>query len=320
VFPVYYSFRSRSPLRRLVIGLLLAAGAFLIGTPYALLDWKRFISDLAWQWNHVEHGHGDAFLGTPPSFLYHWTESFPAGLAPATTVMVAAGVLWIVFKRERRRLLLPVLGFLLLFWIQVGRSPLKFSRYVLPTIPFHLIFLGVLLQDFWERQRALLSVAIVGTVLLASEAVLTAAHLKILTDTDVRDAAGAWLAEEGDNGDTVFFPGRPYFASPPVSNRKFKVLTGSLTPESLEAIQPDWIVLTDYDLEPGIRAPDERPGLINALRLLEHTSNAPAKISYRRHTFPADYEPPIWACWGQRFLPHDLRYHCPEIWLFEKTS
>lgn len=320
VFPVWYTFRRSNPIKLLMIGLFLSVCGFLIGTPYALLDWKRFLTDLAWQWNHVEHGHGDAFLGTPPSFLYHWVESLPAGLAPATTIVVALGVLWIVFNRERRRLLLPVLVFLLLFWIQVARSPLKFSRYLLPTIPFHFIFVGALLQDFWERRQTQVLVAIVVTLLLGSAGVLTATHLRILTRTDVRDAAGAWLAHVGEPGDTIFFPGRPYFASPPVSSRKFTIVTEPLTPESLKAVRPDWIILTDYDLEPGKRAPDERPGLINAWRLLERTSTAPAEISYRRHTFSAHYDPPIWACWGQRFLPHDLRYHCPEIWLFENTS
>jgi hypothetical protein len=321
VFPIWYTLRQRNAAKLIVMGLVLFVAAFVIGTPYALLDWRRFISDLAWQWNHVERGHGDAFLGTSPSLVYHWLESLPAGLAPLGTVIVAAGVAWVVFNKKERDALLPVLGFLLLFWIQITRSPLKFSRYLLPIVPFHLMLAGRMLQELWERRRVRIVVTIVGAVLVLSEAVLMATHLEILTRRDVRDVAGSWLDANGEYGDTVLFSGRPYFSSPPVSSRKFAISAGPVTREYVATFKPDWIILTDYDMEPARRAPEQRSSMIEIWHLLDEAAPfGPEGVSYRRHTFTARYEPPTWACWGQRFLPHDLRYHCPEIWVFERAS
>ncbi|MBN1423352.1 phospholipid carrier-dependent glycosyltransferase [Candidatus Fermentibacteria bacterium] len=301
-FPFVQAVRSRSAL---LPGLLCAGLAFVAGSPYVILDWPTFRADLAWQWNHMHQGHGMAFLGTRPGFLHHWLETLPAATSPLTTVIMALALAGALVRWRSARL--PVVAFLGLFWLQLARSPLKFARYALPIIPLQLLLVAWLLAEARSRlvQRAGIGLLLAA---LASEAMLAAGHAGVFREPDVRDRASAWLASHGAPGDVVAVFGKPYFATPPLSQKRFGIVIAPLDLDALKKASPQWVILSDYDTEPVFRFPQALPVAHEALSNLLGASHSVM-------TFSSAPTPPLIVSWGRVLLPHDMRYHCPTIWI-----
>jgi hypothetical protein len=146
---------------------------------------------------------------------------------------------------------------------------------------------------------------------LVAQGILSAGHVQVLRAPDVRDQAGMWLSANGAQGDAVGMPGRPWFATPPVSKSRFSIEIVPLDVSSIKAAGLQWFILTDYDTEPIRRRP-------------EVSSNAKAAVDFLLgddevhpgvHEFAAAPKPPLLVSWGRRLLPHDMRYHCPTIWI-----
>ncbi len=298
--------------RRLLLpGFLAAFVAFVLGTPYALLDWPRFKADVLWLWERIRAGHGLAFAGTKPGLLHHWTETLPAGTSPLSTVLMALSIA-LTLARPRARVL-PVLVFLVVFWAQLGRSPEKYARYALPVLPLQLVCLASCLEGLAPRLlRTVGSLCLAGACL--SQAVLASGHVKVFLSPDVRDRAAAWLAERGSPHDRIALQGRPYFATPPFSRARFVPVIVPLQTEAILEASPRWFILTDYDAEPVLRAPGLLPEAAKAVRFLLE------EPTHRVTTFATAPRPPLFVSWSHRLLPHDLRYHCPTIWIVELSG
>ena len=128
-----------------------ASGAFLVTTPYALLDWNAFIRGLRFNAAHYAEGtHGDFIgrwqLGEYASYL--WTD----GLRELGSVIALAGLpvlLW-RFPRQTSVLLLVVVSEMLLLMSQA----VNFVRNVLPVFPLMLLIAAagaVALADLLRR-------------------------------------------------------------------------------------------------------------------------------------------------------------------------
>ena len=317
-FPLWSTVRSKD-YSLTMKGLLVSIGGFLIGTPYAVINWRVFFHDVAWQLNHVNVGHGDVFLGTKPSLFHHLFETFPAGLSPFTTLFIV--ITFFLGILLFRRIATPaVLLVIVALWIQLSRSPLKFSRYALPLIPLHLILGFEVLYAI--RLRKILHVFLITLISLGiiGEIVSSTRHVRILRAPDIRDRAGEWFAANAEPGDTILLPGIPYFATPPLRSDRFDIVVADIGYKSIRNIDPEWIVISDYDAEPWIRAPEIRKEEAEIFRDL--TSGLPLPGGMRRYTA---HEFRAWTWPGgiagfESMLPHDLRYHCPTIWIFRRED
>ncbi len=118
---------------------LCAAAGFLVGTPYALLDFKSFASGLLSQIFHSKSGH----LGVPESgFWGYFTAVTPSGgLGLMLVSAVFAGMLYSLWKHRTRDLLL--LCFPFFFYLLMGNATLKVDRYLIPVLPFWCIYAGI---------------------------------------------------------------------------------------------------------------------------------------------------------------------------------
>jgi len=314
-FPLWDSLRDRQ-LSITIKGLLISAAAFFVGTPYAILNVRGFIHDLHWQMNHVQVGHGDIFLGTLPSFSHHLLESFPAGIStPATLLIILTTVLGIVrFRRIRTPATILVI---ILLWIQLSRSPLKFSRYILPLIPLHLVLGFEVIHEVWVRKTLRFLLLVLIGISVVSQLIVSARHVSILITPDIRDRAGVWLAENSQEGDTVLLPGRPYFATPPMRSDQLHIIISEFDSESIRHTAPDWIIISDYDAEPWMRAPHIREMEFQLFHQLRSELPLSDGSRYTSHEFRT-WSWPGTALDGAGFLPHDMRYHCPTLWIFQR--
>jgi len=138
-----------------VCGLLVPVG-FLIGNPYAVLDWPKFSSDFFYNYTTTPV-YGGQTTGTGYVSFF---QTFPEILGWPATVVVICGVLagaaGLAFRLRRtdawKMWLLALAVFVLYTW-KLGEFPRMTTRFVLPMTPFLLILaaagFGILTRVKW---------------------------------------------------------------------------------------------------------------------------------------------------------------------------
>ncbi len=149
-FPIFFSiwflFRNKQVKSyRQLIGLItlsgiIAVSVFFMVTPYALLDFKTFISHVSFQMERLKSGHL-GFDAEYSGYVWFFTEILPrmAGLLPA--MLLAAGSFYSLFNRKKKVWLLA--AFPIFFYLLVlGRGQAFMVRYALVLLPFMAIYTG----------------------------------------------------------------------------------------------------------------------------------------------------------------------------------
>jgi YYY domain-containing protein len=184
-------------------GLLLASlgtvAAFLIGEPYALLDWTQFRLDITQQ-SAMVRGVADLpytrqYAPTIP-YLYWLQGLFTWQMTPPLTLAGGAGLLWQGLRVLRRRSTGE--GLLVSWWLPylalTGAFYAKFPRYMLPAIPFMCVAAAGMAVHLGGqravRRRVAYSLAAL-TIAVAGLYCLAYAHIYATTNTRV--AASDWM-------------------------------------------------------------------------------------------------------------------------------
>lgn len=295
-------------------------GAFLLGTPYAVVTPREFIDGVMWQWHHAGSTHGLVFLNTAPGWVFHVTSSLAYGLGWPLLAVVLAGVV-LALARRRARLQMMVVATALAYYGVIGSSPLKFARYVLPLLPLMAVLGGWGWASVWRRLAA--PVRGVPVVLLGAGiswgAMLCAWHTLTLMKPDTRLQAGRFLHAHGADGDTVAVFGRPYFHAPPVDADRFRVEIAAMDGRSLASLRPHWIVVSDYEYGPYVKLSPHYP---EEARLFRDLLAGRFTISgCRYHPVLFSREPALWGLQlTGRDVPHDLRYTHPTVAVFRRCG
>ena len=192
------------------LGLALAiaaafAAAFVVGTPYSLVERQRFLDDLAGQARHAREGH----LGyESTSWLYllvnaHgslWSDADPVNFA---LVLVGFGYgAWLAWRRRS----LALAGSLLFVLVTYGFFSAwrtKFVRWLLPALPVLLVFAGCWLSATVARLRGRLMRCAVLAVVFAVPLARSLAALGDFVKPDTRTLATAWVTANVSAGSTL---------------------------------------------------------------------------------------------------------------------
>jgi hypothetical protein len=222
----------------------LAAGgaAFLIATPYALLDAATFRRDLLFDLTHLAGGHGPV-LG--PGWLRHLAFSLPYGLGVATFVAACAGA--VLALRQGSAPLRLVVVFALAFYLAIGRGNTVFARYALPLVPAGCLLAATAVEGISRlRGRGGLVFALLLALVAAPSLVNSVWMDVLLSRTDTRVLAARWLSDRLPPDSTMFESGREYvrlaITSPRLHQWHYDPSTGHFvgaTPDML----PEWLVL-----------------------------------------------------------------------------
>lgn len=151
---------------------LLALITFVLGEPYAIIDWNNFIKRIVDEGNMVR-GIADLpytrqYINTP-AYLYQIWHTSVWGLGIPLGVVAFGGLVWgtvrAALRRRQEEILL--LSWTLVYFLINGSFMVKFLRYMLPIVPF-LCILGAAglfsLQDWLARQGKRLKAAFWPTV------------------------------------------------------------------------------------------------------------------------------------------------------------
>ena len=181
---------------------------FLVGTPYALLDYAAFSEGVLFDIQHLASGHGPD-LGA--AWIYHATRTLPAGLGVPICLAAIVGVVALVKQRWRDALI--VLVFCAALYGSMANGRTVFFRYVLPLVPAICLSAaaGVRWAAVWLAARTRLApatVAAVAAVAVAATASVNSVRLdQLLSRTDTRVLAGSWLAAQVKPDESVYDSG-----------------------------------------------------------------------------------------------------------------
>jgi YYY domain-containing protein len=184
--------------RPLLYGLA-AGGAvvafFVLGEPYAILDFRAYIHDILEQSRMVRNAgivpYTNQYIGVP-KYFYELQQMILWGMAPLLGLAAVWGTILCVARAFRKvnAAELILLSWVLPFFAINGSFDVKFMRYLLPIYPLLILFGAVWLEGWAERAR--IGRAVRATVLLGT-AVALVSFLAIYTRRHPVLRASEWF-------------------------------------------------------------------------------------------------------------------------------
>jgi hypothetical protein len=252
--------------RDTVVAAGLAAGGFLLGTPYALLTpgaFVRGVLDELREVNTVQFGNEvDA-----PGYLFHLAYSLPEAMGWPLYLLALAGLAWALTARGAREAVL--LTFAVTYLLVIVTWSSRFERYAIPVLPSLTLLAAVALVRGvgWVSCRARLglgpwravALAVAAGLLLVPALGRVVTYHRLLAQPDTRLLGADWV--EGHVQPGVRIALEPYSVALPVARRQVREAPGSLAalpgarpvalvPETADREDGYWLVRLDtYDLD-----------------------------------------------------------------------
>jgi Dolichyl-phosphate-mannose-protein mannosyltransferase len=246
----------------------LAAGGFVLGTPFALLTpgaFARGVLDELREVHTVQFGNEAA----APGYLFHLAHSLPEAMGWPLYLLALAGLGWAVARRGAREAVL--LAFAVPYLLVIVSWSSRFERYAIPLLPCLTLLAAVALVGgvAWLSARVRLApgpwpaIALAGAaaVLLVPALARVTAYHRLLAQPDTRELGAGWIERQVPPGARIAL--QPYSLSLPVARRQLREAPGSLArlqhppaPTSVPVGPEDgyWLVRLDtYDLDRLLR-------------------------------------------------------------------
>lgn len=318
---IYLLFKQGFSWKRL---LLLGGGtviAFLLGCPGALLNFPEFKKDFLYELRHAKMGHGDLFASTGPGWLYHLRTMYYALGAPLL-LLILLGIFSFPLRRGKGEL--PLLLFLIPYYLLISSAQVRFARYLMPILPPCILFAVASFPFTGKGIQRKLSLFVFSAILFYTF-LLSLAYLNTLISKDPRDTAGDWLRKNIRTGDKVGLLQLPWFYTPSfipynggkMSEREFynwamerdwKVVVLDWKPERLMETKPRFVVVSNFEF-------------IHPLRLKRKEALRFWEILERNYTFAKTFKRELRLNglsfpFNPKEVPEDILYTLPEIRIY----
>jgi len=197
----------------LAAAVLAIIGVLIITQPYMFLDWGTYKTSVTNESEMVRRivdlPFTRQYIDTP-KFLYQFWQLGTYGLGPALgmfgwTALAAGGIYAI---RTRRKFDLIVFSYLIPYLLITGWFEVKFLRYMLPVVPFMVLYSARLLEwaSIWVRERRpnlKIVVPVFTAVLLAATAHYAFSYESIYASDHPAQQTSQWFQENTPRGSLI---------------------------------------------------------------------------------------------------------------------
>lgn len=215
---------------RFYLGLIAIPITFLIGNPYALLDYRKFVEDVLYEYTHYSSGN----LGMEGEPL-RWYINY--ALTREGLITVLAVVMMVYGGVHSRKSVLLFSSFPLVYFAFIASFTVRNGRTFLPLVPFLCVLASLAYGELLRIgksanprfQRALLVLLLVASAFGLAESlrrVFQSGHS--LTQVDGRATASVWVEEHIPPGSRVVVESYSTFLSP----EKYDVYGVGMIPEN----------------------------------------------------------------------------------------
>lgn len=170
---------------------------FIFASPYVFLDYYSFISSIKYE--------SSVALGTLPVFytgeffnsipiVFQFTKIYPFILNPILTIVFIPSFLYVSFmgiKTKNSKYLILNTCYLILFLSQAFLFA-KWTRYMIPTLPFMLIIISIFLNDLFKKSVLNIKFFILCVLILISFIYSISYFITAFAHKDTRIEASLW--------------------------------------------------------------------------------------------------------------------------------
>jgi 4-amino-4-deoxy-L-arabinose transferase-like glycosyltransferase len=181
--------------RRVLMALLAFAVAFVLGTPYSLLDHETFTKDLVKMYERGAYGYKGIQIDSVSGWGFY-LKSLNWGMGYALLSLSLCGVLYAIWRHREEDMVL--VSYPVILYASMGSQLMFFSRFIIPAIPILTVLAARFLLDVVDRlpvrdscRKAALPV--LAVLILAQPGWSTIRHDILLTREDTRTLAREWI-------------------------------------------------------------------------------------------------------------------------------
>ena len=202
-------------IRHLIFSLPLFPIAFFVGTPFALLNSHKFMTDFFFEKEHMLRGHTQSIDAWSQYWMYHFSYSLIPGISLTTTLISLFGLGILLWRRRIDDLFVVALIFLFYLpaeWVKAKPAPQP-ERYIFPCLPFLALATSEAIRFLHETQRRLVawSLLFVAFIFPAGRTLALAQEIK----PDTRAQAAKWMVENLPPHSRVLMDWSPYAPDAP---------------------------------------------------------------------------------------------------------
>jgi len=258
-------------LKTLYFALIMVPLAFVICSPYTVINAAKFVRDFSSEGNHMLRGHTNAVTAWSQYWMYHIKRSIFPGMGFIPTMLSFAGIGVLIWRRRREDLFVVFL--LLLFylpaeWVKAKPAPQP-ERYILPCIPMLSLAAGEFLRLFLCSKRKIL--ASILTVVALGMPVWRVATLASDMKHDTRARSAEWIRNNIPKQSRLYLDWKRY--CPDLSRDDFQStyipradILRSLEMENLKKSNQDYLILSSLFYDRYFTDPESPAGPRNIFR------------------------------------------------------
>ena len=249
---------------RLFLSFLFFGLAFLLFTPFALLDFHHFIGDFKAEMKHLLFGHRGIILGR--GWWYHLRHTLPYGMG--WLMLIASFIGIILYSKNNFQKALIFFLFPTTYYLSAGRGYTVFLRYMIPVLPLLCIagalFVVYIIKRSNNRTFQTIAIPLAALILTAEPVRNVILFNNIITKKDNRLIAGQWMEESIPLGSRIYQTGSKYSRLQSIAGlpadiyySEFHVPGVHFATRTLEENNlPDYILMQQSPLKAYDRVPD----------------------------------------------------------------
>src|SRR5262245_36738161 len=184
----------------------LAAGGFVLGTPFALLTPVAFVRGV---FDEIREVHTVQFgnEAEAPGYLFHLAYSLPEAMGWPLYLLALAGLVWALAVRGSREVVL--LAFTVPYLLVIMTWSSRFERYVIPLLPCFLLLAAVAmvrgvewlanrgpLAGRWGPRAARRAIVAVALLLVGAALGRVVSYHHLLAQPDTRMLGADWIERQ----------------------------------------------------------------------------------------------------------------------------